>query len=398
MSDIPYVYRPVPCPDYDVEGTESWLTDMAAKGLVLSPDGFFASFGIFEKREPQVCKYRLETAAPKKAFEYDLPDKEALALSEELGWTYVARRGEFYIFRSEDPSARELNTDPDVQALALHQLIRRTRSTVVWTVLEILFWFLYFTHGTLFLHMISLGTLYTLFVLTLFLVALICSVIRLIHLIRLRKKLTVDGYLDHHKNWRIRARRHYIGNALLTVAVIAALFIGLGKFSDMVMDEGYVPLTEYEGKPPFATIADLIPEGNCTPDTFIIPSEVKEWSTGITPVNIDWQEYATVTLPDGRSTSGSLSVYYHEAASPWIARRIAEEYRIEGWQDSRKKYTVLPVEDMGLSFAAAYSGSLHTPCLILQNGCRVMWIRFWETGDPILTFADWAAVFADSIR
>ena len=47
MSDIQYVYRPLPCPDYDVEGMESWLTDMAAEGLVLSPDGFFASFGFW---------------------------------------------------------------------------------------------------------------------------------------------------------------------------------------------------------------------------------------------------------------------------------------------------------------------------------------------------------------
>jgi hypothetical protein len=142
----------------------------------------------------------------------------------------------------------------------------------------------------------------------------------------------------------------------------------------------------------------LIPEGSCTPDNFIIPNEVSEWSTLITPRNINWKEYATVTLSDGTTTNGCLSVNYHEAASPWIARRIAEEYRIEGWRNSRKNYKEIPVENMGISYATAYSGSLHTPCLILQNDCKVMWIQFWETGDPILSFSDWAAVFADSIR
>ena len=38
--------RPVPCPDYDVEGMESWLTDMEARGLRLSREGFFAGVAI----------------------------------------------------------------------------------------------------------------------------------------------------------------------------------------------------------------------------------------------------------------------------------------------------------------------------------------------------------------
>ena len=40
-------YRLAPCPAYDIEGTESWLEDMAEKGLVLSGDGFFCRGGVF---------------------------------------------------------------------------------------------------------------------------------------------------------------------------------------------------------------------------------------------------------------------------------------------------------------------------------------------------------------
>ena len=37
-----YVLRLPPCPDYDVEGTECWLTDLAREGLLLKKDGLFA--------------------------------------------------------------------------------------------------------------------------------------------------------------------------------------------------------------------------------------------------------------------------------------------------------------------------------------------------------------------
>ena len=45
------IWRLPPCPPYDVEGMESWLSDMAAQGWKLEPDDFFfgiASFLIFQ--------------------------------------------------------------------------------------------------------------------------------------------------------------------------------------------------------------------------------------------------------------------------------------------------------------------------------------------------------------
>ena len=42
-----HVWRLPPCPAYDVEGMESWLTDQEARGLRLSRDGFFAGFAIY---------------------------------------------------------------------------------------------------------------------------------------------------------------------------------------------------------------------------------------------------------------------------------------------------------------------------------------------------------------
>ena len=41
MAETKYRYRIPPCPAYDIPGMESWLEDLAAKGLHLSKDGFF---------------------------------------------------------------------------------------------------------------------------------------------------------------------------------------------------------------------------------------------------------------------------------------------------------------------------------------------------------------------
>ncbi len=398
MSEIIYAYRVAPCPAYDVEGMESWLTDMASQGLFLSSDGFFGGLGIFEKRVPHPCKYRLEAAPSKRTSDDGFPDREAISLSKEFGWTYVARRGDFYIYISEDDSVRELNTDPVVQALALNHVIKRTRSTVFLTFVEILFWMWFYTRGVILLAMTALGTLYTLFLMILLLIFGCKSVIHLLHLIRLKKKLTADGFIDHHKDWRTRAGRYLTINILLVISLAAAAIIGLCKFSDSVMDKGYIPLEQYDNKPPFATMADLIPDGTYTLENFIIPNEVKEWTTLITPVNIDWTEYAVLTHQDGTEIRGGISVYYHETAAPWIARRLAEEYMIFDKKRSDERFEPISISDFGLSYTAAYYEYTHFPCVVLQNGCKVMRVQFHQFGEKTLSVNEWAAVFAQSLR
>ena len=120
-------YRLTPCPAYDVEGMESWLSDLAAEGLFLTQDGFFFGFGFFERDTPRRVKYRLQASEAPGGFfaDNDEPDKEQQELTEALGWEYVSRRGEFYIYRSREEGVRELNTDPEVQAITVKQVQKR---------------------------------------------------------------------------------------------------------------------------------------------------------------------------------------------------------------------------------------------------------------------------------
>lgn len=254
------VYRRPPCPSYDVEGTEAWLTDLAREGLLLESDGFFAGFAAFEKTVPTRVKYRLE-AAQKHAGLWSEdggePDEAQVELCAQYRWEYVARHGQFYIYRSADPSARELNTDPKVQALALNavkkRLVSDLISLLVWTVLYPLL----FLRAGLFTTILGLGTWRFALLTVLVLWEIVRSVRALTVLGRFQKKLRQGLTPAHTKNWRQGAARYHAANALRLLLALALAVCLLHVWSDRIMDTGLVPLDEYDGKLPFATMREL---------------------------------------------------------------------------------------------------------------------------------------------
>lgn len=97
---------------------------------------------MFERGEPRFAKYRLEAAQKSTSMwaeDGGEPDPEQVELSQRYAWEYIAKRGDFYIYRSFERGARELNTDPEVQALALDAVKKRRAGEavqlLVWVVL-----------------------------------------------------------------------------------------------------------------------------------------------------------------------------------------------------------------------------------------------------------------------
>ena len=122
------VYKIMPCPQYDVSGMECWLSEMAEQGMILQQDGIFCGIVTFEKTVPQIIKYRLQAAEKSTSMWADNngePDAEEVELSKKFGWEYVAKRGEFHIYCTSNPDARELHTDKEVQALAMNAMKKR---------------------------------------------------------------------------------------------------------------------------------------------------------------------------------------------------------------------------------------------------------------------------------
>lgn len=392
-------YRLPPCPDYDIEGMESWLGDMAEKGLLLSRDGFFAGFAILQKDEPCAMRYRLDAAPKKTGFFSDTPgpDEDTLALSTACGWEYVAPRGQFYIYRTADPDAPELHTDPQVQALAINQIRRRERGSVVACFIWASLYPLLGIRGEWLLTMLNVGAWFVLYGMALLVWIFAGTVARAIHFRRLRRKLSRGEPLDHRKKWRKQAGRHRTLSLLLVVSCLIWLGFFLRLWSDDITDSGKIPLDTYTGDPPFATIADLSPDGDYALNDFGISNTIEIRGDWLAPTVIHWAELATVSLPDGRTVSGGLYVDYYETASPWLAREAAREYLCTARRG--KYYEELELPFLDVDYAAAYYDSLHFPTLLLQNGSRMIKAEFYQTSpNCALPLAEWTKSMAESIQ
>jgi len=396
---IPRTYRLPPCPAYDVEGMEGWLTDLAAQGLFLAEDGFFCGVATFEKGSPRQVRYRLEGAPRQVGFFSDgggNPDQEAIDLIQACGWEYVARRDQFYIYRTFDPAARELHTDPDIQAQTLNAVKKRLRSELISSLIWLVLCLVLNTFHPL-MTMLALGTPLTLLLTTLILLLLLRSLASVLHLRKLRKKLLTDGVLSGRENWKKGAVRYQVLNFLQIILIVLCVVLFLRGWSADIMDEGKIPLDQYTADPPFGTIADFNPQGNYQLESWVVPDYVQERTTWFAPVNLEWQEFATVTAADGSRISGGLYVDYHQTIAPLFARQLAEEYLREAKEE--RHYEPMEVTVDGMDFVAGYYNIIHSPSVILQKGNLVLHASFHEYNDSTgLALEDWLGVVAQCMK
>lgn len=390
------VHRLMPCPAYDVEEMESWLTGLAREeGLLLAQDGIFAGIATFEKGAPQQVKYRLEAAPRGASFWADNggdPDPEAVELCRAYNWEYVAKRGNFYVYRTEDPTARELNTDPEVQALAISAVKKRQAGSLYLP----LFWMIvyplcYLNHASgLLRSAVELGSWFCLWGLALALWCTADGVIELVHLRRLIKKLRTDGVLAREKRWKGRTAPYQAKRLVQFVMVAAWVIVAFNKWAASVEYRPRQP--DYQGTLPFATIADFGASGYR--GTLAEFDDVQEWSDWLAPRNVKWWEHAGVVLADGVTRiEGGLEVEYHQMAAPFLARWMASE--LTPRRSTGPYYAELELPPLDVDYAAAFVDVF--PTVVLQKGDRVLLASFYQTSEHRLELAQWAAILADSL-
>lgn len=322
MAETKYRYRIPPCPAYDIPGMESWLEDLAAKGLHLSKDGFFGLLTSFEEGPPRKERFRLEPTDRKGGLfseEYD-PEDEQIQLLHQMGWTYRARRGQFHIYSSDDPSAPELNTDPQVQAVtmsALTQFLRKKVTNALFTTL--LYLILYFG-DILISSALLLGTPLVLLFAGLMLWDLGCSLKALFVLVRWRNQLRRGQPLPHRSDYR-RSGWRYLTTEFLRKSLWVLFFLcAAWRVLYIEVDEPYEKIADQHF--PFYTVADYYPGAEIKRTESI--SEFYTWEDLLSPENYDYREYTEVKL-NGETFDCWLSVNYHRTRWEWTARRLARE-------------------------------------------------------------------------
>lgn len=378
--------RLIPCADYDIEGLQSYFEEMAAKGLHLKKDGIFAYFASFERGEPREARYRMDVKEKRNSIMDDdngRPTDEQIELCDELGWEYVDSIGVFHVFRTYDAAAPELNTDAALQSIAAKRVVR----SQIDSVLVLCFWLLIYPvlklDGLLLPTMFTVGTDVMLLAFIIDIWWIVGSIARLIYLSRIKKRLEAgESIVRRVKRSSVRYIAPRIVFAVLAAATVC-LFIT--RWSEA--DKGRVPLEEYAGELPFATIADIVP-GEYERLGFPVTDGIQTRSDILAPVVIDFREYAAVTVSGGKAFSGGLLIDYYETVSPRLARAAAEELLLNA--KLKRHYTPIELADMGADMQAAYYDEVHMPTVILQKGNRVIKATLYQTGEYTISMDEWA--------
>ena len=398
-----HTFRLPPCPAYDIEGMESWLSDLAMEGLFLTEEGFFGWIGHFVYDTPRPARYRLEAARKSTSMwaeNYGDPDWEEVELSKQYTWEYVAKRGDFYIYRSFDETARELHTDPQVQAMALDAVKSRQKSAILQQIFWLIVYPLLFFRSGILLMMITVRT--WLFLLTVFFVVwmLADGVITILYLRKLQKRL-LSGRLSSGKiNWKGRSGRHFT-KCFTQICIAGILVVAYGSlWSDTMLDKNLITLDQYEGTVPFATMADFH-KGNVTDyeRTMLGMSfnTIQEWSDWLAPRCVDFEEQVRIHYGDGKMIDGGYYVEYFELANDTLARWLVQEYY--GIDRHKEDYAPLETPELSVDFAAAYASDLHLPVILIRDGNIVLRAYFYQTvpqGKEIPK-EQWMTILAQSI-
>ncbi len=379
------LWRPFPCPDYDLEGCESWLQGMAAKGLYLRTVRF--GWAGFAKDVPRPVRYRLNaTRGSVLDDDWSAPDGEERELSAAAGWQYVCPRGRFFVYACDDAQAPELHTDPAVQALQLKRIrtdaYGAVGSGLFFAVLHPLLWF----HSRVW-RMFAALPQYLLGFALVSVLGLGLALARALYLRGLSRRLR-RGQAPVHG---ARQRRRGVWLQGLQAAEIAVLLFYTAALFARWGVPAVQPLPAYTDPLPFATLADLAGGGavEWEAESRYIHNTVTVSHTPAAPAVYDFEQHALVRQNGRAVLRAGLYVDYYEARWPWLAERLARELRA----DWLKSETAAPLALPGLDEAWRTDGPFCQ--LLLRKGCRVMSVNYIPVSDRDPTLTQVLPVFVE---
>ena len=376
MTERNEIHRIPPCHRYDLEGIQTWLEDMAKDGWLLETDGYSLGLFTFQRCEPITCRYRLHVTADTNRYGQH---QEYLELLRESGWVYVADFQGFNIFRTENPDAVEVNTDPTVQATTLKKLKRETLSRLLFFG----FYFIIYAFQRrfvlfyLFRSAVTMGPLTVTMFLILIAMAILVPLVDLWMIRKLRKKLLAGHLLCSPKEWKKSALAHRIYYLTPLAIGILCLCLFIHAFLISVDQKALGTLTE---DPPFITVEDMSESGYEALDPPLSGSNhYVKWSNLLAPVNYEWREYGRIEF-EGKTTKGQLILYYHETISPEIAQGLADDYYAYetsnmGWFQNQE------VSDYGLDQVRVFGDSVTHILIRHENTVILALYNQWDTGE-----------------
>ena len=383
-----------PCPVFDVEAMQTWLEDLSMEGYLLKGirSQVWQTYEFYEI-EPLATRYRL-TPVSNKMDEWNLrPGEEYVSITEAFGWEHVCSNLRFHIFRAYDEDAREIHTEPAIQAQAVRQLgWRIAKTAMVWLSLPLFYMMIMFALGgknnfwqNLILERKGIQITIAYFVMF----AAVKAMVDLVRLFKFYRKLK-QGYTPvNRKDWRKHAARYraryLVYRGMLAVCALL-LILGRMAYRDHA---AYQDLAPVGAELPFLSVADMAGESDVqSAQRLEDVNYMRSWSHALSPVNYDWAEIVDVVDRDGTEGRVSIQVYYHEVKYGWLAESLAEEYLAKA-KLAGPEMTEYPETHADLAYF--FYNEYGKPSAVLRYGNVVVDVNFPRTDmdDPHLQFAYW---------
>jgi len=398
MPEPKYVYRCVPCPVYRIEAFQCWLEDLAREGLILEKDSILFGVATFTRQTPRHLRYRLETTPEVPSFlnDYDTPDHRVVEMNEEFGWIYVTRYGQFYIYRCADPNAPELHTDPQLQALSLKAMKKRTRSALLWSVFNFLFLGWLNLGFMLTIACAFLGTPLIAGGLLILLESFAWRLLEVLHLRKLCARMKSGESPTQKSDWKKGRHLYWLRSVLSVVFTILWFAAAFTTKSDA---EHLLP--DYDQPLPFATLEDVFPDCKVTIDDSFVDSKVILYSDILIPETLEYTFHGDIHFDQYDAAYSILHVNYHRTVSPFLSRQLAREYQRHAGRQSRifggDKRIPYDVSHVEADYIVCYNEGINV-ILILCKGNEVIRCTYHAYGhdtDPEIEY--FAQVMAASL-
>lgn len=390
-----------PCPAMDVEAMQTWLEDMSMEGYLLKGRSNGRHKYEFYKIEPLKTRYRL-TPVSDKIEEWNLrPGEEFVSITEAYGWEYVSSNIRFHIFRAYNEDAREIHTDPVIQAQAIRQLgLRIVKTALIWLSLPLIFLLMLFVLGgaNSFWHNLIIGR--TGFYITMaffMLLAMVKAVVELVPVCRLYIRVKQGYAAVNRKEWRKKAPIYRVVSYVCRVAlVIVALMVVMGRaaYRDQA---AYQELPTVGTDLPFLSVADMAQQSDIrSAERMEDVGYMRNWTHAFSPVNYDWAEIVEVVGNDGTEGLVSIQLCYHETKYLWLADKLAQGH-LTAAKQTGTEMTEKP--ETNAEVAYFYYNEYGKPAAILKYGNCVISVEFPRSDFdiPTLTFEYWIETLDDTL-
>ncbi|MEG2655460.1 MAG: DUF2812 domain-containing protein [Clostridium sp.] len=308
-------YRLKPGNYFKIGVMESWLGDMASKGLHLEKLG--TNFVKFKKGEPMTTSYRMEVAFNKN--ELSIDQRETY---KHCGWSEVTNFDKFYVFSSPyEFNTSESHLLTDVHATMLKPLHKKLFLEIIRSLGIILlgciaipsFFIKDFLTNPLTISGTNLLSIFIIIYATLGIIG------QTISMGRLRKSLLQGTPINHHTNWKLSYFCSLISKGAFLILSLGLLYI---SFSNPTRDNP-ITLTASTPNLPIVRLIDIEHNPNYIKETYALPSEV------------DWQNYynysETLFAPEMYKTHESGSIpgeYLPNTNSPYKPSLNSDVYKL----------------------------------------------------------------------